>query len=321
MIKLKQTDLRLLTYLYQHNRESIAKIAKTINLSREQVDYRIKKYEADGIIKSYVPIIRYSKLGYNNLIILMIKFQKPSCKEEFHKSVVNDKHRISSVEILAKYDYGMLLIFKDEREKNEYIMKLLEKNKKRIADHHVVEPYHINLYPLKIIDAKNNEGYIWIDYHKGEAKIDEKDRKILYLLNKNARMRIIDIAEKTNLSAELIIYKLKKLRKEGIFLGSRTVLNVSKLGYYYTALQINMEKLSQSISERLADFAKKSPNIDTFYLSITKPNCQMQLFHKDEAELREVIKNLKKAFSEESFSIEILPIASEGEDINTIPFI
>ena len=87
MEKLKPTDMNLLAYLYQHNRESLSKIAKAIKLSREQVDYRLKNYEASGIIKGYLPVVNYSKLGYHNLAILFIKiwveFYLVNCRNYF----------------------------------------------------------------------------------------------------------------------------------------------------------------------------------------------------------------------------------------------
>jgi len=47
----------------------------------------------------------------------------------------------------------------------------------------------------------------------------------------------------------------------------------------------------------------------------------MQLFHKTPSELYETIEELKEKFSEESFTIEILPLKNEGEDINALPFL
>lgn len=321
MEKLKTVDMKLLAYLYQHNRESLSKIAKAIGLSREQVDYRIKQYEKYGLIKGYIPVVNYAKLEYNNLVMVLVELTKPIYLQEIKKSLKSNKNRITTVEAFGKYNLTMVFVFRNEREKNEYILQFLEQNKDKISDHLIIEPYYLKSYPLKFIGNKRENDYLWIDYQKTPAILDEKDEKILALLNKNARMRVIDIAKKTNLSAELIVYKIKKLKNEGVLLGSRTILDMQKLGYFYTMLQITVKNLSQKLGEQLSDFAKNSLHIETFYLSINKPNCYMQLFHKTPSELYETIEDLKEKFSEESFTIEILPLKNEGEDINALPFL
>ena len=52
-----------------------------------------------------------------------------------------------------------------------------------------------------------------------------------------------------------------------------------------------------------------------------RPNAYLQLFHKDEEGLRETIRDLKELMKEESFSIDVIPLKNEGEDINVIPFL
>ena len=54
---------------------------------------------------------------------------------------------------------------------------------------------------------------------------------------------------------------------------------------------------------------------------MNKPNCFISLFYENEYELRKTIEELKKLFSEESIEIEILPVKSEEEEMNTLPFI
>ncbi len=321
MNKLKSTDMKLLTYLYQHNREPFTKIAKAVGLSREQVEYWIKRYESEGIIKKYLPVVSYTRLGYHSLVLFFIKNTTSSASVELKKEVKQSKNRITTVELLGKYDLCFVFVFHNDKEKNEYLMKFLEEHKGVIEDHTLVEPYHMKLYPLKFLGSKREDEYLWIDYQKGEVKIDDKERNILKVLAKNARARIIDIAHATNLSAELVIYKIKRLQSEGILLGTRTAFDMEKLQYYYTILQINIKNLSQKTSERLAEFAKSNTHIETFYLSMNKPNCYMQLFHSSIKELQETIEKLKSAFKEDSFTMDIIHLKNEGEDISPLPFL
>ena len=89
-MKLKPTDKKLLAYLYHNNRETLTKIAKGSGLSREQVDYKINKLIQIGIIKKFIPIINYSKLGYTKLIVILLKFNKQENINIFMKEHLKD---------------------------------------------------------------------------------------------------------------------------------------------------------------------------------------------------------------------------------------
>ena len=50
-MKLKPIDFKLLNYLYHNHNESISKIAKATKISRDKIEYRLNKYQKEGLIK------------------------------------------------------------------------------------------------------------------------------------------------------------------------------------------------------------------------------------------------------------------------------
>ena len=63
MIKLDSHDKKILEILLKNARESLNKIGKKVRLSRENVDYRIKKMIKEGLINRFNTIIDEKKLG------------------------------------------------------------------------------------------------------------------------------------------------------------------------------------------------------------------------------------------------------------------
>jgi DNA-binding Lrp family transcriptional regulator len=320
MINIKESDLNLLAYLYSHNREPATRIAKALKLTREQVDYKIKKFEEEKIIKGYIPIVDYSKLGYNLITTLLIKFNKPSKISEFKQKYKSDQHRISYGELLAEYDLFMMLIFKDEKERSEYLSSFFQENNELISNYLILEPNYTKLYPLKFLNNKLKNNWIMIDSKKEQIKIDEKDKKILKLLSKNARAKLTDLAIKTNSSAEATLYRIRRLQKEKLLLGSRAYFDMQKLGYFYTLLFIDINN-SKEANRKLKHFAENSPHVESVSFFLQKPTCYMQIFYKSKEEFRETIQSFKNTFKEESFNMKIIPLLNEGEDINTLPFL
>jgi len=62
-------------------------------------------------------------------------------------------------------------------------------------------------------------------------KIDKKDRKILYHLDRNSRQSFSSIGKKVGLHRSNVIHRIEKLKKEGIIFNFPTYVDISKLGY------------------------------------------------------------------------------------------
>ena len=317
---LNAIDKKLLAYLYHDSREPTTKIAKQLHISREQVSYRINKFESEGIIKGYIPLINYNRLGYSVINLILLKFNKQSYVKQFKSQIKESKNRVTTVEVLSKYDLGMLLIFQNEKQRNEYLSEMLSSHSPEISEYLIIEPYFSEFYPLKFLGSEF-QPKIFHEYKLKEYELDEKEKKILSVLNKNANVKIIEIAKETRLSAELIVYKLKKLKQENILLGTRAYFDMKKTGFFYSIILINFHNFSKKNQEKMRQFAKNSEHVDSLMFVAGKPNCYMQIFHKDVLEIHKILNDLKQTFPNESITTDILPLKNEGEDINPIPFL
>ncbi len=67
--------------------------------------------------------------------------------------------------------------------------------------------------------------------HGEKVKLDSKDKKILEQLQTNARQTIAEIAKKTKLPRDVVVYRIKKLEKSKVIRAHHTLLNPQKLGY------------------------------------------------------------------------------------------
>ena len=89
--------------------------------------------------------------------------------------------------------------------------------------------------------------------------MDDIDRKILKLLQKNARMSLKTIAEKTFLSSPAVSARIERLERDGIITGYHAWVDPIKLGYHILAF-INLDVLPEDKPKFYA-FAEEVPNI------------------------------------------------------------
>lgn len=96
--------------------------------------------------------------------------------------------------------------------------------------------------------------------HQTTHTIDDIDKRLLRLLQTDARMSITDLAENVNLSATPCARRIKRLEDAGIITGYHTQTDAEKLGYPLAIfIAISMDRHT---AERFEQFEKKVQSFD-----------------------------------------------------------
>ncbi len=318
-MNLTERDKKILGYLFHHNRDSATDIAKNLNIPRQVVDYNIKKYISENIIKKFFTVFNYRVLGYNVQVMLFVKLKNSSQKEIFLKSIPKNI-LISKGEALSKYHLFFNLIFKEELELNEILSKITSQD---IVDNYLlINPYSFELYPLKFLgENKSNIYDLKKENKKENISLDKTDIEILKALNEDGRVKVIDIANNLKANPETVLYKLKRLQKEEIIIGNRVQFNMGKFGFHYSLILLNIKNMNKEKERSLIQFFRKHLFINSYGLFLNNPNCFFQVFHKTEEELRNTLIDFENMMKNSSYEIEIIPLMeAETEEINTLPF-
>ena len=76
-------------------------------------------------------------------------------------------------------------------------------------------------------------------------KLDKKDKKILELLNDNARLTIAGISRKTGIQRDSVLYRINKLKDSGVIRFFHSVLDPTVLGFpVYTFVNFSLYNLN-----------------------------------------------------------------------------
>jgi len=108
---------------------------------------------------------------------------------------------------------------------------------------------------------------------------------------------------------------------EKIILGNRIQFDMSLLGYFFTIIIINFRNFSKKNKDKIRSFVKNSKNTNSLIFNLQRPNCIVQLFHKEEGDIRENIEKIKNLFKEDSIEIDVLQIGDSKEKIRPLPFL
>ena len=80
---------------------------------------------------------------------------------------------------------------------------------------------------------------------KSTAKIDLLDKKILFELDKNARIPTTQLAKKLNISRETCKYRIANLVKNNVIAKFSTIINPNKLGYKMYKIHLQLTNIGE----------------------------------------------------------------------------
>ena len=130
--KLTENDRRVLKKILDSKKIPDSDIAKSMQLSPQAIFKIREKLENCGIIKGYIPIIDFKKIGINIMALLVIRlsphtwnnFTDDQISEQICKApYVIDAYRVSE----EKASHVILLAFRDMEQKEIYLKEIQTK--------------------------------------------------------------------------------------------------------------------------------------------------------------------------------------------------
>ena len=297
-IKLDLKDRKILSVLDENSRSSNSKIAKLVGLSKDVVNYRIKKLMDLGFIRGYYTVLDFSKLGYFSIRVYL-KLVDVSLEQEkkMIDFLVKHKNTFFVAEIEGNYDIAIGTWIKDIYEFEKFWMDFKKKFKKHIGKEEIsifTKAYHF--HRAYILDKKRDDVEPEIFGGGNLEKCDDKDIRILKLISKNARIPIIEISEKLRIPPKTVDFRIKQLVKKKIIQGYRFVFGFDLFGYEYYKVDLKLRDVTKL--EELKNYARHHPNILYIDQTIGGSDFEFDIEVESKAQFLEVIKELRAKFPE-----------------------
>ncbi len=130
------------------------------------------------------------------------------------------------------------------------------------------------------------------------AKLDQKDKRILEALNKNARISIANISRKTGIQRDSVLYRIKRMEKQKAIRFFHAVLNPTVLGYpIYTFVNFVLHNLGEEDERLFLSFLKMHPNVVYVAKTTGKWDFAINIAAKDLKHFDEIMSQIRMKFS------------------------
>ena len=118
-------DIKILSILSEDARTSYRAIAKKMHVAPGTIYNRIKKMSNDGIIKGYITLLDYEKLGYGFTALIFLQVEGKHLIE-IEKQLASLQEVVAVYDITGEFDVVVITRFKNMESLNSFVKKILE---------------------------------------------------------------------------------------------------------------------------------------------------------------------------------------------------
>lgn len=128
-------------------------------------------------------------------------------------------------------------------------------------------------------------------------KLDIKDKKIIYELEKNARQPASQLAKSVEISQQAVGQRLKKLVDSGVIKKFVTIINTAKLGYTSFRVYIRYQNVSPEKEKEIINFFIEHPNIFWFASLTGRWDLEILMFARNFFHFNEIWNQILSKYS------------------------
>ena len=319
MITLDLKDKKLLTALDENSRYTNAQLARKVELSKPAIEYRIKRLQKNKVVFEYYTVLDITKLGYSQYKIYF-KFQNtsPADEQKITDHWTKDKTSVWVGQIRGRWDLSVSILAKSNFEFGQSLSAFMNKFSKFILEKDILLTEYSPIYQREYLTKTKPKEFTYGIPSK-IYELDETDKIILKAIVTNARIPIIDLAEKTNLTRDIINYRLKKLNKEGIINQYRCYLNLENIGINHYKIILRTKNLNQEYEDQLKKYIAEHKKATQLLKLIGSWDLEIEFETAGEDELYSILQDLRNKFSDVIRDFDIIRITKTYK-YNYFPF-
>ena len=298
MYKIDLKDRKILYELDLNSRQSNTHIGKKVGLKKDVVAYRINKMQDEKIIKNYYAFIDTFRLGYHMFrIYLNFQYVNPKIKEEIITYFIKYKNSLAVHSLKTEIDLDVVVWVRDIFEFYQFWEKTLDLYEDYFSNYSISILTQAVIYKKSFLfDKENKEDNVlcYINCGGKAVEIDAVDHHILNELAVNARIPLIELAEKLSCSSQTVNYRIKNLLKEGIIKAFRVNLDISKLGLLHHKVDIYLKDHNKK--KQILNYLQNKPYIEYMNLSLGWADLEPEFIVKDFNELLKILDELNTEY-------------------------
>ena len=310
-------DKKLLFELDKNSRASLTDLAKKLKTSKEVVFHRLNNLIKSKVILKFhtVPCTyRFGLTAYKVYLRLHDISKEEFDKLEGYLSKNKDVFWIG----ISKGRWDLMYGIWAKNIEEFFIInnKILDKFSKYIQDKELSisrENLQFNRRWLYSDDSPVLE--FNFGERESQIELDEEDKSILEVLIKNSREKVVDIAEKTRLSVNIVSYRIKKMEKQRIIRGYKCLWNVPQLGFATCKAFIFFKNITEEKKKEFIEYCKSLNNTINIVVTFAPWDLEIMFETENYESYFKIMDDIKNKFKEIVKLYDSVLITSEPKQV------
>lgn len=299
--KLTDFDRKLLYILDWDVRLHLTDIAKQLATSPQVVKYRLERLLQKQVIRRFITVTEYRRLGFvNNLLYLRLRAM-PSAKERTMTEFLEGRPNINIVmRCEGRWDVAVGILARDPFDFNETLEDIHQRygrfiDQEMIATHIGAEHYRRD-YLVKPAERIGASAIPTTGMKTTQRKLSKSESAIIAAVNEDARLSLVDIAEKAGLAMESVRAGLKRLADERIVMGYTFIPDYHIYGYSFYRILLTLKYVSPKKWSEFLSFTRQHANIFHVIRAFGGYNTVLDAEVSSQPELRVLMGDLRERF-------------------------
>lgn len=315
-------DKKIITLLHLDSRTPLSTLAKKVGLSKDAVLYRLNKLIKSQVITKFFLDVNYQALGFSKfLLFIRLKDLSPEETKKIITVVNQTPEIIFCASSIGDWDYWLEILAPSARDFD----RILE---------HTFRAVGANIQDYKTIlisdELKGYEPIIEEPHEKAKKirglldlpliKIDQNDYKILQSLENNSRMPLTEIARKTDLTLDIVKYRLKKLKESQLIANFDVVVNYNTLGYSLSLIIFKLKKFTREAINNFTSYLVNHQNVRSALRIVGQQEIMVEVLSTDKNNYLDFLNQTRTLYADLILNYEELSVVKDIKDL-TLPTI
>ena len=293
---------RQLLYALDYNaRATLTTLSKKLKLSKQNIQYKIKKLEQQGIIEKYVTVVDIHKLGFLTHRVY-IRLGKATEKDvaEMITALQKDPNILWFVSITGVWDFEIVFVAKNYITFEKMLREIKESLGEKLVKQNISMSI-VNLHYQKdyLIEKKRElKDIAHYGYEPESKEVDETDIHLLIELSKNCRRSNQEIGKILRVSYHTVKARIKQLEKEGIIQSHRTKIHIQKLGYKHMKAALYLYPHKEKAEKELMTFISSFPNVTYVVKILGEWEIEIEAEVETETKFTEILRIIRNKYPE-----------------------
>lgn len=303
-------DRRIISELDLNARATYQEIAKKARLSKESVIYRVNLLEKKGLIERYTTLVNFSKLGYTGYAVFS---RLQNTNDKLKKEIITYLSKIPEIYWVAlvggRFDLVFGIMARNIFDFNKSYYGILNKFGDYLVENTIEIRSELRQHKRKYLIEENKPEIFNPPYFGKQPEIellDRLDSDILSVLSINARISIVNLAEKLNKPTSTIALRIRKLEERGIIQGYSAYIRPQKYGFQSYRLLLYLQNMDEKARADLFAYVNSNKNAILAIETVGEWNFEITLELENVEKLQIEISKLRNFFKEIIKKIEFL---------------